>query len=302
MSDRGGKRSGRGGGRGGPLPRNVQVSKKIAWLLRHGAEKEGLKLDSSGFINVQEVLDNRNLKSLKVTFDELKACVADNDKQRFTMVPISESAAETATTTTTTKTTTTTTAAAAAAAVEGGAHSSISSSLDDPSQYLIRANQGHSLKVESESLLQPITEENLPSQAIHGTTHAAYLKILASGGLKPMGRNHVHFASGLPAGFESVVEGPSVDDAAPPVISGMRNSSTILVYLDLPKAMQSGIKFWRSDNGVILSEGNASGVVPVEVFKSVEDRTGAGQLVADGEILKEAPAAWAGKAKDKNAA
>ncbi|KAM3419366.1 hypothetical protein BST61_g5297 [Cercospora zeina] len=289
MSDRGGKRSGRGGGRGGPLPRNVQVSKKIAWLLRHGAEKEGLKLDSSGFINVQDVLNNRNLKSLKVTFDELKACVADNDKQRFTMVPIANSKVE-----------------ATTDAAEGT--SSAPASPDDPSQYLIRANQGHSLKVESERLLQPITEENLPSQAIHGTTHAAWLKILASGGLKPMGRNHVHFASGLPTGFKSVVAVADAaaaaddDNAAPPVISGMRNSSTVLIYLNLPKAMQSGINFWWSDNGVILSEGNASGVVPVEVFKSVEDRTGAGQLVADGEILKEAPAAWAGKAKDRNAA
>ncbi|CAK1354971.1 tRNA 2'-phosphotransferase 1 [Cercospora beticola] len=282
MSERGGKRSGRGGGRGGPMPRNVQVSKKMSWLLRHGAEKEGLKLDSGGFINVQDVLNNRNLKSLKVTFDELKACVADNDKQRFTMVPISDDSK--------TK----------IDAAEGTQSSPLSP--DDPSQYLIRANQGHSLKVESEGLLKPITEENMPSQAIHGTTHSAYIKILASGGLKPMTRNHVHFASGIPAGFKSVVDVPNAEDAAAPVISGMRNSSTILIYLDLQKAMQSGIKFWLSDNGVILSEGNANGLVPVEVFKRVEDRTGAGVLVADGEIVKEAPAAWGGKTRDKSAA
>lgn len=46
---------GRGGGRG-PLSREVQVSKKISWLLRHGAEKEGLQLGPGGYINVKDVV------------------------------------------------------------------------------------------------------------------------------------------------------------------------------------------------------------------------------------------------------
>ena len=38
------------------LPRNVQISKKLSWLLRHGAEKEGIKLGAGGYVNVQEIV------------------------------------------------------------------------------------------------------------------------------------------------------------------------------------------------------------------------------------------------------
>ncbi|EME49750.1 hypothetical protein DOTSEDRAFT_120160 [Dothistroma septosporum NZE10] len=272
-----------GKGNRGPLPRDVQVSKKIAWLLRHGAEKEGLVLGHGGFINVSDVLANRNLKSLKVTFDEVRAIVQDNDKQRFTMV--------------------------LASSLDSNAEPTGSADFtsNDPKDYLIRANQGHSLKIESEGLLRPITAENVPHAAIHGTTHSAWPQIVASGGLKPMTRNHVHLASGLPAGFRSIVEKDDTTEeaaaaaaaAAVPVISGMRKSSTVLMFLDMAKAMEAGIKFWLSDNGVILSEGNADGVVPLEYFKLVEDRTGDGVLVQDGKVVKDAHTKWAAKAGGK---
>ncbi|KAI7087555.1 phosphotransferase KptA/Tpt1 [Hortaea werneckii] len=276
---------GRGGGRGGsrgPLPRDVQVSKKIAWLLRHGAEKEGLQMGEGGFINVQDVLNNRNIKSLKVSFEELRQLVADNDKKRFTMVP--------------------------ASTVQGGAEdptavaAAEASSSTKPTDWLIRANQGHSLKVDEEGLLKPITKDTMPQTAVHGSTHAAWPLIVSSGGLKPMTRNHVHFASGLPSGFKSVVDDDNVNgdgttqqQNAAPVISGMRKSSTILMFLDLAKAIDAGMKFGISDNGVILSEGNAEGLIPLELFKRVEDRTGQGVLLEDGKVIKEAPASWAAK-------
>jgi len=57
-AERGGRgRSGRGRGRGGgPVCREVLLSKKLSWLLRHGAEKEGLKLGHGGFVNLKEVV------------------------------------------------------------------------------------------------------------------------------------------------------------------------------------------------------------------------------------------------------
>ena len=277
----------RGGGRGGnsrqPLPRPVQVSKKLSWLLRHGAEQEGLKLDSGGFVNVAEVLSNRNLRSLKVSFDEVRQIVLENDKQRFTLVPISES-----------------TDSEEVGAGEGSTVVNGQTPLpsENPRDYKIRANQGHSLKVESEGLLQPVTAEDIPSTCVHGTTHAAWPLILASGGLKPMGRNHIHFASGLPAGFKSIID-LDQDSVAAPVISGMRKSSTVLVFLDVRRAMDAGLKFWRSDNGVLLTDGDENGVVKLEYFKRVEDRTGAGVLVEDGRVVKDAPAEWGAKAKGK---
>jgi 2'-phosphotransferase len=42
------------GGSGGN--REVQISKALSWLLRHGAEKEGLKLGSGGFLNLKDVV------------------------------------------------------------------------------------------------------------------------------------------------------------------------------------------------------------------------------------------------------
>lgn len=160
---------------------------------------------------------------------------------------------------------------------------------NDPADYLIRANQGHSLKVASESLLTPITEENLPSTVVHGTTHSAWPLIVATGGLKRMTRTHVHFASGLPAGFSS----EDKDGSAAPVISGMRNSSSVLVYLDIKKAMEAGVKFWVSENGVILSEGDEKGIIGLQFFSKVEDRTGGqGVLVENGAVVKEAPESW----------
>ena len=262
---RGGRPGGRGGNRA-PLTRAVQVSKKLSWLLRHGAEKEGLKLGEGGYINVGDVLANRNLRSLQITFDEVKGVVAADEKQRYTMIPASEDGSGTVS--------------------------------DRPEDYLIRANQGHSLKLEDEGLLTPITKDNMPGAAVHGTTHAAWSLIAASRGLKAMTRNHVHFAAGLPAGFRSVVEQDASVENAAPVISGMRNSSTVLVFLDLAKAMDAGLKFGLSDNGVVLTEGNENGLVPLEFFKRVEDRTGEGILVEDGQIVKEAPASWSkGKGK-----
>lgn len=38
------------------MPREVQVSKKMSWLLRHGAEKEGLHLGEGGYISVKDVV------------------------------------------------------------------------------------------------------------------------------------------------------------------------------------------------------------------------------------------------------
>jgi 2'-phosphotransferase len=165
---------------------------------------------------------------------------------------------------------------------------------DDPKDYLIRANQGHSLKVDAEGLLTPITKEagNIPSVCVHGTNEAAWQSILKSGGLRRMTRNHIHFASGLPKGFKSLddataseIKGKEKEEKeAPPIISGMRNSSTILIYVDVEAAMNAGIKFYVSKNGVILSEGDEKGVLACEFFKRVEARKIGTVLMRDGVL------------------
>ena len=46
----------RGGSSRGPIPREVMISKKISWVLRHGAVKEGLKLDENGYANCADLV------------------------------------------------------------------------------------------------------------------------------------------------------------------------------------------------------------------------------------------------------
>lgn len=36
---------------------NFKLSKKLAWLLRHNAEKEGLKISKDGFVLLDDVLN-----------------------------------------------------------------------------------------------------------------------------------------------------------------------------------------------------------------------------------------------------
>ena len=76
-----------------------------------------------------------------------------------------------------------------------------------------------------------------------------------------MGRNHIHFATGL-LGEEGV-------------ISGMRMTATVLIYIDLEKALKDGILFFRSENGVVLTEGlNNEGYLPKDYFLKVVTKKG----------------------------
>jgi 2'-phosphotransferase len=207
---------------------------------------------------------------LKITLPELREIVANNEKQRFKLIPLGK----------------------APGSEESEAESStVSTGSDDPSQWLIRANQGHSIKVDEEGLLEPITlDSDLPTTVVHGTTPRAWPLIFRSGGLNKMTRNHIHFASGLPAGFKTLDEAADAANEVKkePIISGMRKSSNVLIFIDIRKALEGGIKFWRSANGVILSDGNDEGVLPVEYFKRVEQRkAGQGLIMEDGQLVSE---------------
>ena len=96
-----------------------------------------------------------------------------------------------------------------------------------------------------------------------------------------MGRNHVHFSTGLP------------EDTEAGVISGMRRDAELLIYVDVAASItEGGIKWWMSDNGVVLTEGGAEdGLVPLKYFKTVEGRRGnVGLLWQDGEKVADLPA------------
>ncbi|KAK3955263.1 phosphotransferase 1 [Pseudoneurospora amorphoporcata] len=270
-----GPKSGRGGGRGGhdghrKGGRDVDLSRALSKLLRHQASSAGITLDAEGYAPLDKVLAWGPIKSLKPTFEEILKAVRESDKQRF------------------------------AIKLAPGKENETSEEVSD---WLIRANQGHSIKLESEGLLRRLVlpgqegmeegkegEEGagtvpVPHTVIHGTYFAFWDKIVESGGLKAMGRNHVHFSTGLP------------EDTETGVISGMRKDAEVLVFVDVECSIKEenekeggGMKWWMSDNGVVLTEGDKDGLVPLKYFKEVRGRRqGVGLLWKDGQKVADLP-------------
>eukprot|EP00257_Ricinus_communis_P018153 XP_015576780.1 putative tRNA 2'-phosphotransferase [Ricinus communis] len=108
--------------------------------------------------------------------------------------------------------------------------------------------------VKSESLLKPIILVDEVPVCVHGT-YKKNLGFILEYGLKRMQRLHVHFSCGLPTDGE--------------VISDMRRNVNVLIYLDMKKALEDGMKLYISDNRVILTE-SFDGVVPVKYFEKIE--------------------------------
>ncbi|MDP2435184.1 MAG: RNA 2'-phosphotransferase [archaeon] len=132
--------------------------------------------------------------------------------------------------------------------------------VEEGGVWWIRANQGHSISV-PELELTPI--ELVDCHRFPCVVHGTYLRswpMIRDSGLSRMQRAHVHLAKGVPGERG--------------VISGMRSSAEVYVYIDLPNALAAGLKFYESLNGVILSPGNAEGVIPPAYFQSVTDQHG----------------------------
>ncbi|XP_012215602.1 tRNA 2'-phosphotransferase 1 [Linepithema humile] len=64
---------------------DILLSKRLSYLLRHGATKEGLDIKPNGFIAVDELL-NKSLSQHNI--DDIKRVVKHNNKQRFTLCTI----------------------------------------------------------------------------------------------------------------------------------------------------------------------------------------------------------------------
>lgn len=223
-------------------PASVQLSKALSYILRHGAVKEGLDIGADGFVRLDQVLARPRVRSISMAetttttaarkpgVDDVREIVASNDKQRFELLQRTDDAS--------------------------GQH------------WWVRAVQGHSLSHVDQVQHTPLHMDNLhlvstgsPVLAIHGTNAAAWDAILASGGLKPMTRNHIHLAKGKHGDTD--------------VVSGMRKSSTRLIYIHLAHALADNIPFSLSSNGVILTPGDpTTGLLPTRYFAHVHDQHG----------------------------
>ncbi|XP_021966128.1 tRNA 2'-phosphotransferase 1 isoform X2 [Folsomia candida] len=61
----------------------IALSKALSWLLRHNAVQEGLHIESGGWVDLSAVLKLPRFTNW--TVDDVKAVVASNDKQRFSL-------------------------------------------------------------------------------------------------------------------------------------------------------------------------------------------------------------------------
>lgn len=190
-----------------------KYSKKLAYILRHGAEAQGLNMRTDGYVKLENLLRMKDFKHLN--FQIIEQIVHQNDKQRFSMKPIEH-------------------------------------------HWFIRANQGHSIKsIKSDHLLHEIKMNEIHKYPVccHGT-YKKYWDSIKKEGLKTMKRNNIHFSTS------------DCYHNSNNCISGMRHNCELLIYIDMRSAMKDGLKFYLSENNVILSCG-INGVLSPKYFKQV---------------------------------
>ena len=114
----------------------------------------------------------------------------------------------------------------------------------DPSGTRIRANQGHSVAVDLQ--LSPATP---PDTLYHGTGHQT-AAIIGRTGLDKMRRHHVHLSA----------------DRETARVVGARHGRPVLFAVDAAAMAQAGHLFYRSENGVWLTD-----TVPPEFLHLLAD-------------------------------
>ncbi|KAJ0002892.1 hypothetical protein NQD34_008041, partial [Periophthalmus magnuspinnatus] len=207
--------------------RDVQLSKSLSYVLRHGASQMGFQMStgkvckisnskhnlnvnvtdcsfSDGFLYVEDLLAHPQFRSW--CLDDVKRVVESNDKQRFKLQPHAENG-----------------------------------------RLQIRANQGHSLQVKDLEL-KPVLAgfPDCPPEAVHGSFLRNWTSIQQHG-LSRMKRSHIHLAPGLP-GEENVISGKYLP------------SCMSFVFV------ADGIQFFWSDNGVLLTPGDTDGKLLPKYF------------------------------------
>lgn len=119
----------------------------------------------------------------------------------------------------------------------------------------IRALDGHTVNVKNLDLI-PITIQDTMHMpfAIHGTYWKAWEKIKNNGLKKINKKTHLYFQPGdLSIGLSNLVK-------------RFRNNCEVLVYIDIAKAINGGIQFYKSINNVVMTTGDRLGRIPARYF------------------------------------
>jgi 2'-phosphotransferase len=133
----------------------------------------------------------------------------------------------------------------------------------DGGRLKIRACQGHSLK--SIDLGLQVLSPGEIELAVHGTYYKFWESIKQTG-LKALNRNHIHFSCSDKFVKPGTHQGPA--------ISGFRANAEIIIYLNIEQCLKDGIKLYRSENNVILSEGIGGVIDPKYFLKVIDRKTG----------------------------
>jgi 2'-phosphotransferase len=225
----------------------TQLSHSLSWGLRHKALELGWTMTRDGYVPVDEILAHSKFRG-RFTVEDIRQVVAHCTKQRYKLaeLPFSE-------------------------VYQSQSNGNDDSAAGNERILCIRANQGHSIPlVDPELLLDRLTPPEIMAlpMMVHGTNLEAW-SIIQTEGLKRMTRNHIHFARGLPN--ESGV------------ISGMRRTCQVYIYVDTKRCATDGIAVYQSDNGVLLTAGvNDEGTLPVNYFLRVTDASG-NELLCDNK-------------------
>ena len=191
---------------------NKKISQTMSWVLRHGIDQLGLKIDELGRIPLETLLELKEIRQLGANQAIITKIVDTSDKKRFRLDE-----------------------------VDG--------------VWMIGANQGHSSsignKIDTSKLMEKIIEPI--DLCVHGT-YTKFINSIKETGLNKMSRTHIHFATGFPTDSN--------------VISGARSSANVFIIIDMEKALSDGIEFFRSFNGVILTEG-IDGILEPKYFKEI---------------------------------
>ena len=216
---------------------DVQLSKLMSKLLRHKAKEHDVPIDTDGWVLLTDAIAhvNRREAELALESEPPREPCTWTEEHVHAMVGLNDKQRFELREQTT----------------AGGV-------------YQIRATQGHSMKQVGEQIGTLIafdseTKEASVPFAVHGTTITALGQILAQG-LHKMERHHIHLAKGL-LGEEAV-------------ISGMRHDCAVYIWVDISRALEHGIRFFESTNGVILCEGDENGYLPPRFFSSVIELRG----------------------------
>jgi 2'-phosphotransferase len=257
-----------------------KLSYALSWLLRHKAKELNLPVSEDGYVPVEACLSCSHAKfsDAKYTLDDVRAVVATNDKQRFKLEERFESdfyphKAE----------------GSKRKRNEAGTEDNVENVNSDKGEVgrshhhrrtilCIRANQGHSIPgIDPNQLLTRLTPEELAGMpvVVHGTYTDVWENHIRTEGLRRMERNHIHFATGTPPA-KNRSGGSGTEKAA--VVSGMRKSCQVYIYVDASKCARDGIEFYRSDNGVLLTSG-IDGTLSTEYFSHAT--TPSGEILLD---------------------